>query len=300
MKKFTKSGVLAAAAMAVLTVSMMGCASGPKATAFIERGDYAEFSPVAVLNITYPEKIMTTAERERQAKKNNSSGGGSLLGALAKAAVDLAVDAVTDAIAVDLDEDAIGAAGSDMVRSGFAKAGIPLVDKDTVYNSPAYKQYMDTARNGSYANKFAEPLAQAVGAKGFARASWDIEIAQGGLLDGVNVFPKVTLSVRLYNEKGQLVAYPIKGSGESVPLELKFEGNFAKAVKPLSGSGNGPTAEIDNRYVWSEGTPMILGQYDKDKFTELTLKAMQMCVDKMVDYIEKGRQDFPNTYKGKK
>ncbi|GHV81341.1 hypothetical protein AGMMS49944_31320 [Spirochaetia bacterium] len=87
-----------------------------------------------------------------------------------------------------------------MVRTGFAKAGIPLVDKDTVYNAPGYKPYMDTTRGGTYSGKLAEPFAQAVGAKGFAVAKWDIEIAQGGLLDGVNVYPKVTLDVILYNE----------------------------------------------------------------------------------------------------
>ncbi|GHU04031.1 hypothetical protein FACS1894147_08720 [Spirochaetia bacterium] len=282
------------AVMLTFGLLTVGCASGPKATAFYERGDYTEFSPTAVLNITHPEKIMTTSERESK----NSGGSSSLLGALAKAVV----SAAKDAIAVDLDEDAIGAAGSEMVREGFAKAGIPLVDKDTVYNAPGYEEYMDYARrntsNGkaTYANKYAEPFAQSVGAKGFARASWDIEIASGGLLDGVNVYPKVTLVVTLYNEKGQQVA-PSQAGGS---FDLKFEGNFDKAVKPLSKSGKGPTAEIDSRYVWTEGTPMVLGQFDKDVFTEMTLRAMQMCVDKFVEYVEKGKQDFPGTYKGKK
>ncbi|GHU88272.1 hypothetical protein FACS189476_05100 [Spirochaetia bacterium] len=302
MKKALRILVLAAIGAAIMTT--VGCASGPKSTAFYNRGDYTEFSPVAVLDIRHPDKIKTTAEREAEARKKNSSGGGgSLLGALAKAAVNAAVSAINDAIAVDLDEDAIGAAGAEMVRSGFAKAGIPLVDKDTVYNAPEYTEYMKvaTGANGSYANKRAEPLAQAVGAKGFARANWDIEIASGGLLDGVNVYPKVTLQVNLYNEKGQLIAYPGQsGASDAGPFGLRFEGNFDKAVKPLSKSGKGPTAEIDSRYVWTEGTPMVLGQYDKDVFTDMTLRAMQMCVDKFVDYVEKGRQDFPDTYKGKK
>ncbi|GHV81342.1 hypothetical protein AGMMS49944_31330 [Spirochaetia bacterium] len=45
---------------------------------------------------------------------------------------------------------------------------------------------------------------------------------------------------------------------------------------------------------------MVLDQFDKDVFTDMTLRAMQMCVDQFVDYVEKGKQDFPGAFKGKK
>jgi hypothetical protein len=287
VKKLTKLGVLAVTAAAALTMSMMGCATA--APAMYERGDYAEYSPLAVQNIEGgPEEILTTAERERREKAANRQSS-SLLGALK----DAAVTAIVDAISVDLDEEAIAREGETMILAAYEKAGISLVDTATLKNAPSYSRWQGVRSSGvvvggaaAQNNKVLPQLMQEIGAKGFTSAVFYIEIADTNKLsEAFQVYPKVTLRVYMRDAQYKELITPI---------------TFTPRITAAPAKETSPTAAIDDKYVLTERVVGVMGQYDQEEFTALTLKAMQMCADQFVDYIEKGKTDFPGTYKGKK
>jgi hypothetical protein len=296
----------------------MSCASGPKATRFRDRGDYDQFSPVAIVSVEVNKDVRWEGEKDP-----TSGNGGGLMG-LAAGAIK---KAVVDAITIDVDTKGLAEEGERIFAAGLEKLNIPAVAKQTVVGSAAYqavkadKEAADrqvvaggyktikwTSDKVILDKKFAAALASEISAGGFLavqfRIEKDVDVGLKGSLATGNMFPRVSMFVILFNAAGQYVAYPLRNAnGDLGSFTLQYKGIIDQAIDKgvnTAVEALGGDADVDNKYTMTETLPVVAGQYDVDEFYRLTLQAMELLVDKFVTVVSLGQEQYAGTYRGAK
>jgi hypothetical protein len=308
--------ILTIIAVGAVIMTAMGCASAPDQRRFRDRGDYDQFSPVALVSVELTKEVRWEGESDPK-----QSGGYGLAG-LVKGAIK---SAVTNAIDVDIDSAGLAQEGERIFLEGLAKLNIPVVAKDTVINSAAYKAvkadknradtYIEAAGYKNIAvddhahlnKKFAPALSKELAAGGFLRVVFnvakDVDVGVKGTLATGNMFPRVTMFVYLLDANGKVVAYPMIAGGDFYPFELKYKGVLEQAVDTAANKLRDALEldpEVEGKYVMTESLPVAAGQFDVNEFNRLTIEAMQLLVDKFVQVSSMGQQQYAGTYRNAK
>ncbi|GHV88933.1 hypothetical protein AGMMS50267_12930 [Spirochaetia bacterium] len=274
--------ILAIIAAGAVIMGLMGCASF---VGFNKVASYDPYQPVAVVEIAMTRDIDWAG-----AKKQTGLAG--LAAGLVKGK--------------QTSEYEIGLA-AEAERSLFAaleQAGIPVVAKDTVINTPSYQQAKDVKKTAdAYVSangykhvwdlsakvpKITKKLEAEANAKSVLVVWVDVQkavdVGVGGKLATGNMYPRVTVLANLFNEKGKGIAtggYLMKSDvigdaiGKVVDSATDSLNQASDSIRESTGVDFGH-AEKDSPLSGRTGsTKVVAGIYDEEEFSALTVGAIR-------------------------
>ncbi|GHT73417.1 hypothetical protein FACS1894124_1770 [Spirochaetia bacterium] len=274
--------ILAIIAAGAMIIGLAGCASVAE---FKNVTSYDPYEPVAVVEIAMTKNIEWAG-----AKKQTGLAG-------------LAAGLIKGKQSSDYE---IGLA-AEAERSLFAaleQAGIPAAAKNTVVNTPSYQKAKDAKKvadayvspNGykhvwdgsAKAPKITKKLAAEANAKSVLVVWVDVQkavdVGVGGKLATGNMYPLVTVTANLFNEKGKGIAtgkYVMKSDviGDVLrKVEDKVTDTLNEAADSLSESTGVEFGHAEKESPLSGrtgSTKVVAGVYDEEEFSALTVGAIR-------------------------